>query len=132
MELEAEAYALHFQDKIKTSETLLTFAGILCHIEGDVLLYRMKSGLNDKIQEVIDRNEELKQIYDYSKNALSSSIPDTDKYFEKDIEISILELEPLRARGTTSLSNSDTATDFLFGIPPLAKRRNCFARCWAC
>lgn len=34
---------------------------------------------------------ELKQIYDYSKNALSSSIPDTDKYFEKDIEISILE-----------------------------------------
>jgi hypothetical protein len=41
------------------------FAGILCHIEGDVLLYRMKSGLNDKIQEVIDRNEELKQIYDH-------------------------------------------------------------------
>ena len=65
MELEAEAYVLHYQDKIKTSETLLTFAGILCHIEGDVLLYRMKSGLNDKIQEVIDRNEELKQIYDH-------------------------------------------------------------------
>ena len=65
MELEAEAYALHYQDKIKTSETLLLFAGILCHIEGDVLLYRMKSGLNDKIQEVIDRNEELKQIYDH-------------------------------------------------------------------
>jgi transcriptional regulator of NAD metabolism len=41
------------------------FAGILCHIEGDVLLYRLKSGLNDKIQEVIDRNEELKQIYDH-------------------------------------------------------------------
>ena len=65
MELEAEAYALHFADKIKTSETLLMFASILCHIEGDVLLYRMKSGLNDKIQEVIDRNENLKQIYDY-------------------------------------------------------------------
>ena len=65
MDLEAEAYALHYQDKIKTSETLLMFAGILCHIEGDVLLYRMKSGLNDKIQEVIDRNEELKQIYDH-------------------------------------------------------------------
>jgi len=65
MELEAEAYALHYQDKIKTSETLLMFAGILCHIEGDVLLYRLKSGLNDKIQEVIDRNEELKQIYDH-------------------------------------------------------------------
>ena len=65
MELEAEAYALYYQDKIKTSETLLMFAGILCHIEGDVLLYRMKSGLNDKIQEVIDRNEELKHIYDH-------------------------------------------------------------------
>ena len=65
MELEAEAYALHFADKIKTSETLLMFASILCHIEGDVLLYRMKSGLNDKIQEVIDRNEQLKQIYDH-------------------------------------------------------------------
>ena len=65
MELEAEAYALHYQDKIKTSETLLMFASILCHIEGDVLLYRLKSGLNDKIQEVIDRNEELKQIYDH-------------------------------------------------------------------
>jgi hypothetical protein len=65
MELEAEAYALHFADKIKTSEALLMFASILCHIEGDVLLYRMKSGLNDKIQEVIDRNEELKQIYDH-------------------------------------------------------------------
>ena len=65
IELEAEAYALHYQDKIKTSETLLMFAGILCHIEGDVLLYRLKSGLNDKIQEVIDRNEELKQIYDH-------------------------------------------------------------------
>ena len=34
---------------------------------------------------------ELRQIYEYSKNALSSSIPNTDKYFEKDIEISILE-----------------------------------------
>ena len=65
LELEAEAYALYFADKIKTSETLLMFASILCHIEGDVLLYRMKSGLNDKIQEVIDRNEELKQIYDH-------------------------------------------------------------------
>jgi hypothetical protein len=65
MELEAEAYALHFQDKIKTSEKLLLFASILCHLDGDVFLYRMKSGLNDKIQEVIDRNEELKQIYDH-------------------------------------------------------------------
>jgi hypothetical protein len=65
MELEAEAYALHFADKIKTSETLLLFASILCHIEGDVLLYRMKSGLNEKIQQVIDRNEQLKQIYDH-------------------------------------------------------------------
>lgn len=36
---------------------------------------------------------ELKQIYDYSKNALSSSIPDTDRYFEKDIEISLLETQ---------------------------------------
>lgn len=65
MELEAEAYALYFADKIKTSETLLLFASILCHIEGDVLLYRIKNGSNDKIQEVIDRNEQLKQIYDH-------------------------------------------------------------------
>jgi hypothetical protein len=65
MELEAEAYALYYEDKIKTSETLLLFASILCHIEGDVLLYRMKSGLNEKIQQVIDRNQELKQIYDH-------------------------------------------------------------------
>ena len=34
---------------------------------------------------------ELKQIYDYSKNALSSSIPDIDQYFERDTEISNLE-----------------------------------------
>ena len=65
MELEIEAYNLYFQDKIKTSESLLSFAGIICHIEGDVFLYRMKHGLNDKIQEVVDRNEKLKQIYDH-------------------------------------------------------------------
>lgn len=65
LELEAEAYALYFQDKIKTSEALLSFAGIICHIEGDVFLYRSKNGLNEKIQEVIDRNEKLKEIYDH-------------------------------------------------------------------
>ena len=65
MELEAEAFALYFQDKIKSSEALLSFAGIICHLEGDVLLYRIKNGLNDKIQEVVDRNEKLKQIYDH-------------------------------------------------------------------
>lgn len=65
MELEIEAYSLYYQDKIKTSEALLSFAGIICHIEGDVFSYRMKHGLNDKIQEVIDRNEKLKQIYDH-------------------------------------------------------------------
>jgi hypothetical protein len=65
MELEIEAYNLYFQDKIKTSEALLSFAGIICHIEGDVFSYRMKHGLNDKIKEVVDRNEKLKQIYDH-------------------------------------------------------------------
>jgi len=65
MELEIEAYSLYYQDKIKTSEALLSFAGIICHIEGDVFSYRMKHGSNDKIQEVIDRNEKLKQIYDH-------------------------------------------------------------------
>lgn len=65
LELEAEAYALYFQDKIKTSEALLLFAGIICHIEGDVFSYRIKNGLNEKIQEVIDRNEKLKEIYDH-------------------------------------------------------------------
>jgi hypothetical protein len=65
MELEIEAYNLYFQDKIKTSEALLSFAGIICHIEGDVFSYRMKYGLNEKIQEVVDRNEKLKQIYDH-------------------------------------------------------------------
>jgi K+/H+ antiporter YhaU regulatory subunit KhtT len=65
LELEAEAFALYFQDKIKSSEALLSFAGIICHLEGEVFLYRTKHGLNDKIQEVIDRNEKLKQIYDH-------------------------------------------------------------------
>jgi predicted nucleotidyltransferase component of viral defense system len=65
LELEVEAYNLYFQDKIKTSEALLSFAGIICHLEGDIALYRMKHGLNEKIQEVIDRNEKLKQIYDH-------------------------------------------------------------------
>jgi K+/H+ antiporter YhaU regulatory subunit KhtT len=40
-------------------------AGIICHLDGEVFLYRTKNGLNDKIQEVIDRNEKLKQIYDH-------------------------------------------------------------------
>jgi hypothetical protein len=65
MELEIEAYSLYYQDKIKTSEALLSFAGIICHIEGDVFSYRIKHGSNDKIQQVIDRNEKLKQIYDH-------------------------------------------------------------------
>lgn len=65
LELEAEAYALYFQDKIKTSEALLSFAGIICHLDGDVFSYRIKHGLNEKIQEVVDRNEKLKQIYDH-------------------------------------------------------------------
>lgn len=65
LELEVEAYNLYFQDKIRTSEALLLFAGIICHLDGDVLSYRIKHGLNDKIQEVIDRNEKLKQIYDH-------------------------------------------------------------------
>ena len=65
LELEAEAYALYFQDKIKTSEALLSMAGIICHIEGDVFSYRLKNGLNEKIQEVINRNDKLKEIYDH-------------------------------------------------------------------
>jgi hypothetical protein len=65
LELEAEAFALYFQDKIKSSEALLSMAGIMCHLDGEVFLYRSKNGLNDKIQEVIDRNEKLKQIYDH-------------------------------------------------------------------
>jgi hypothetical protein len=65
LELEAEAFALYFQDKIKSSEALLSFAGIMCHLDGEVFLYRTKHGLNGKIQEVIDRNEKLKQIYDH-------------------------------------------------------------------
>ena len=65
LELEAEAFALYFQDKIKSSEALLSMAGIICHLDGEVFLYRTKNGLNDKIQEVIDRNEKLKQIYDH-------------------------------------------------------------------
>jgi hypothetical protein len=65
LELEAEAYALYFEDKIKSSEALLSMAGIICHLEGDVFSYRMKNGLNDKIHEVIDRNNKLKQIYDH-------------------------------------------------------------------
>ena len=65
LELEAEAFALYFQDKIKSSEALLSMAGIICHLDGEVFLYRTKNGLNDKIQEVMDRNEKLKQIYDH-------------------------------------------------------------------
>jgi K+/H+ antiporter YhaU regulatory subunit KhtT len=65
LELEAEAFALYFQDKIKSSEALLSMAGIICHLDGEVFLYRTKNGLNDKIQEVIDRNEKLKDIYDH-------------------------------------------------------------------
>ena len=65
LELEAEAYALYFQDKIKTSEALLSFAGAICHLDGEVFLYQSKHGLNDKIKEVMDRNENLKQIYDH-------------------------------------------------------------------
>lgn len=65
LELEAEAFALYFQDKIKSSEALLSMAGIICHLDGEVFSYRIKNGLNDKIQEVIDRNEKLKQIYDH-------------------------------------------------------------------
>ena len=65
LELEAEAFSLYFQDKIKSSEALLSFAGIICHLDGDVLLYRIKNGLNEKIQDVIDRNEKLKEIYDH-------------------------------------------------------------------
>jgi hypothetical protein len=65
LELEAEAYALYFADKIKTSEALLSMAGIICHLDGDVFAYRIKNGLNDKIHEVIDRNNKLKQIYDH-------------------------------------------------------------------
>ena len=65
LELEAEAYALYFEDKIKSSEALLSMAGIICHLDGDVFSYRMKNGLNEKIHEVIDRNNKLKQIYDH-------------------------------------------------------------------
>jgi hypothetical protein len=65
LELEAEAFALYFQDKIKSSEALLSFAGIICHLDGEVFSYRIKHGLNEKIQDVIDRNEKLKQIYDH-------------------------------------------------------------------
>lgn len=65
LELEAEAYALYFADKIKTSEALLSMAGIICHLDGDVFLYRIKNGFNDKIHKVIDRNNKLKQIYDH-------------------------------------------------------------------
>ena len=65
LELEIEAFALYYQDKRKSSDALMSFAGIICHLDLDVLLYRIKNGLNDKIQDVIDRNEKLKNIYDH-------------------------------------------------------------------
>jgi hypothetical protein len=65
LELEAEAFALYFQDNIKSSEALLSFAGIICHLDGEVFSYRIKHVLNEKIQDVIDRNEKLKEIYDH-------------------------------------------------------------------
>ena len=65
IELEIEAFSLYYEDKIKSSEALLSFAGIICHLDGDVFSYRIKNGLNDKIHEVIDRNNKLKQIYDH-------------------------------------------------------------------
>jgi hypothetical protein len=40
LELEIEAFALYYQDKIKSSEALLSFAGIICHLDGDVLLLK--------------------------------------------------------------------------------------------
>lgn len=64
-ELQAEAFQLYFQDKIKTSRTLLEFASIICQLDGDVISYRIKNGLNEKLQDVIDRNEKLRQIYDH-------------------------------------------------------------------
>lgn len=64
-ELQAEAYQLYFEDKIKSSKALLELGGIICQLDGDVVSYRIKNGLNEKLQDVIDRNEKLKQIYDH-------------------------------------------------------------------
>lgn len=64
-ELQAEAYQLYFEDKIKSSKALLELGGIICQLDGDVLSYRLKNGLNDKLQEVINRNEKLREIYDH-------------------------------------------------------------------
>jgi len=64
-ELQAEAYQLYFEDKIKSSKALLELGGIICQLDGDVLSYRLKNGLNDKLKDVMNRNEKLREIYDH-------------------------------------------------------------------
>lgn len=103
LELEIEAFALYYQDKIKSSEALLSFAGIICHLDGDVLLYRIKNGLNEKIQDVIDRNEKLKDIYDHFF-ILSEQIEQMKNIVKKN-NARMLEMESENEKLTKLLSN---------------------------
>ena len=103
LELEIEAFALYYQDKIKSSEALMSFAGIICHLDGDVLLYRIKNGLNEKIQDVIDRNEKLKDIYDHFF-ILSEQIEQM-KYIVKKNNARMLEMESENEKLTKLLTN---------------------------
>ncbi len=103
LELESEAFALYYQDKIKSSEALLSFAGIICHLDGDVLLYRIKNGLNEKIQDVIDRNEKLKDIYDHFF-ILSEQIEQMKNIVKKN-NARMLEMESENEKLTKLLTN---------------------------
>jgi predicted nucleotidyltransferase component of viral defense system len=81
----------------------MSFAGIICHLDGEVLLYRIKNGLNEKIQDVIDRNEKLKDIYDHFF-ILSEQIEQMKNIVKKN-NARMLEMESENEKLTKLLTN---------------------------
>lgn len=63
-ELEAEAFALHYESELKPVKALLLMSGILCRLESDLIQYERKNGKSARLTESLERIELLKSIYE--------------------------------------------------------------------
>ena len=61
---EAEAYAIHYQDEIKSLKALMVMSGVLCSMESELIQYEIKQGKTERGQAALERIEILKSIYD--------------------------------------------------------------------
>lgn len=63
-ELEAEAYAINYEDEIKPVRALMLMGAVLARMESDLIVYERKHGKNARTKGSQEKVDILKSIYE--------------------------------------------------------------------